>query len=112
MAGTCSSKLVEPPQAAWTTMALRIEASVRISASSAILRSASCAKARALRWAMSSQIGWPLGARAEWGSDIPSASPTTWLVAAVPRNWQPPPGLAQARQPNSAAASSVIWPWA
>ena len=38
--------------------------------------------------------------------------PTTCDVAAVPRNWQPPPGLAQARQPSSAASSSVISPWA
>ena len=48
--------------------------------------------ARALRVAMSSQIGWPLGASAECGSDKPSASATTCDVAAVPRNWQPPPG--------------------
>ena len=41
---------------------------------------------------MSSQIGWPEGASAECGRDRPSASATTWLVAAVPRNWQPPPG--------------------
>ena len=40
----------------------------------------------------------------------PSASATTWDVAAVPRNWQPPPGEAQARQPSSAASSSVIEP--
>jgi len=31
-------------------------------------------------------------------------------VAAVPRNWQPPPGVAHARQPRSAASSSVISP--
>ena len=61
---------------------------------------------------MSSQIGWPDGARAECGSARPSASPTTCDVAAVPRNWQPPPGEAQARQPSSAASSSVISPWA
>ena len=61
---------------------------------------------------MSSQIGWPDGASAECGSASPSASATTWLVAAVPRNWQPPPGEAQARQPSSAASSSVISPWA
>ena len=30
----------------------------------------------------------------------------------MPRNWQPPPGEAQARQPRSAARSSVISPWA
>ena len=64
--------------------------------------------ARAERRAASSQIGWPEGASAVCGSDRPSASPTTCDVAAVPRNWQPPPGLAQARQPTSAAYSSVI----
>ena len=68
--------------------------------------------ARAERRAMSSQIGWPDGASAEWPSDRPSASPTTCEVAAVPRNWQPPPGDAQARQPRSAACSSVISPCA
>ena len=52
---------------------------------------------------MSSQIGWPDGASAEWPATCPSASPTTCDVAAVPRNWQPPPGDAQARQPSSAA---------
>ena len=61
---------------------------------------------------MSSQIGWPEGARAACGSVRPSASATTCDVAAVPRNWQPPPGLAQARQPSSAASSSVSSPWA
>jgi hypothetical protein len=35
----------------------------------------------------------------------------TWDVAAVPRNWQPPPGLPQARQPNSAACCKVNSPW-
>ncbi len=56
--------------------------------------------ARAERRAMSSQIGWPEGASAECGSAMPSASATTCEVAAVPRNWQPPPGEAQARQPS------------
>ena len=69
-------------------------------------------RARAERRAASSQIGCPDGARAEWGRARPSASPTTWDVAAVPRNWQPPPAEPQARQPMSAARSSVISPWA
>ncbi len=42
----------------------------------------------------------------------PSASPTTCDVAAVPRNWQPPPGEAQARHRLRPRASSVIWPCA
>jgi hypothetical protein len=53
---------------------------------SRIPRSSIAASARALRTAMSSQIACPLGASAECGSDIPSASPTTCEVAAVPRN--------------------------
>ena len=68
--------------------------------------------ARAERSAASSQMGWPDGASAAWGSESPRASATTCDVAAVPRNWQPPPGEAQARQPISAAYSSVIYPWA
>ena len=44
--------------------------------------------------------GVPMAPSAEWPSDRPSASPTTCDVAAVPRNWQPPPGDAQARQPE------------
>ena len=42
----------------------------------------------------------------------PRASAMTCAVAAVPRNWQPPPGVAQARQPISAAYSRVICFWA
>ena len=61
---------------------------------------------------MSSQIGWPDGASAECGSARPSASATTCEVAAVPRNWQPPPGEPHARQPSSAASSSVSSPCA
>ncbi len=61
---------------------------------------------------MSVQIACPDGARAECGSDMPSASPTTCAVAAVPRNWQPPPGEAQERHMASAASASVIIPWA
>ena len=67
--------------------------------------------ARADRRAMSSQIGWPEGASAAWGTVRPSASATTCVVAAVPRNWQPPPGVAQARQPRSAASASESSPW-
>ena len=110
-AGRCRIRLVEPPKAACTTMALRTEASVRMSR---IFRprASSASAARAERRAISSQMGCPEGASAECGSDMPSASPTTCEVAAVPRNWQPPPGVAQARQRFSAAASSVIWPCA
>ena len=43
---------------------------------------------------MSSQTGSPEGASALWGSAMPRASATTCAVAAVPRNWQPPPGSA------------------
>ncbi len=59
---------------------------------------------------MSSQMGWPEGASAECGRAMPRASPTTCEVAAVPRNWHPPPGVAQARQSASAASCKVICP--
>ena len=52
------------------------------------------------------------GASAAWGIVMPRASATTCEVAAVPRNWQPPPGDAQARQPSSAASIRLISPWA
>ena len=68
--------------------------------------------ARAERTARSSQIGFPDGASAECSTASPSASATTWLVAAVPKNWQPPPGVAQAWQPRSAASSKLNSPWA
>ncbi len=92
-------------------MALRMAAGVRMSRAP---RPSWCRRkiARAERRAASSQTGWPEGASAVCGSERPSASPTTCEVAAVPRNWQPPPGDAQARQPTSAAYSSVIWFWA
>ena len=61
---------------------------------------------------MSSQTGSPEGASALCGSESPSASATTCDVAAVPRNWQPPPGVPQARQPSSAASSRVMRPCA
>src|SRR5256885_4353436 len=60
--------------------------------------------ARAALHATSSQTGCPEGASAECGTARPKASATTCEVAAVPRNWQPPPGDAHARQPKSAAS--------
>ena len=112
MAGMCSSRFVEPPNAACTTIALRTRR-VGEDVAHRGCRAPRAPSARAAeRRAMSSQIGWPDGASAECGSDRPSASPTTCDVAAVPRNWQPPPGDAQARQPESAASSSVISPCA
>ncbi len=61
---------------------------------------------------MSSHTGCPDGASAECGSESPSASLTTCDVAAVPRNWQPPPGEPHARQPRSAASDSETSPCA
>ena len=61
---------------------------------------------------MSSQTGSPDGASALCGRVRPSASATTCEVAAVPRNWQPPPGVPQARQPMVAASSTVMRPCA
>jgi hypothetical protein len=95
MAGVCSSRFVLPPNAANTASALRNAASVR-TCFVWMPRFVRCSSVVAERFAMSSQIGWPDGDSAECGSDRPSASPITCDVAAVPRNWQPPPGLAQA----------------
>ena len=111
IAGRCRIRLVEPPNAACTIMALRMEASVRMSR----IRMPRCSidsTARADRRAISSQMGCPDGASAACVSVNPSASATTCDVAAVPRNWQPPPGDAHARHRFSAASSSVISPCA
>ena len=104
IAGMCSSRFVEPPNAAWTTIALRTAASVRMSrvvrpraASDVNARAPSAGPCRA-------RSAGRTGASAECGSDRPSASATTCDVAAVPRNWQPPPGEPHARQPSSAAS--------
>ena len=94
---------MDPPNAACTTIALRIDAGLRMSRVVRPRRDSST-RARADRLAMSRQIGWPEGASAAWGTVRPSASATTCEVAAVPRNWHPPPGLAQARHPRSAAS--------
>ena len=59
-------------------------------------RSPSAGRARAT-------TGSPDGASALCGSARPNASATTCDVAAVPRNWQPPPDDPHARQPISAA---------
>ena len=107
IAGRWISRFVEPPNAACSTIALRRAPAV--STSFVPIRSRSNRrKARAERFAVSSQIGCPEGASAECGNDNPRASPTTCEVAAVPRNWHPPPGLAHARHPTSAAYSNVI----
>ena len=58
------SRFVEPPKAACTTMAFRTLASVTMSRPLSP-RERSAAIARAERVAMSSQMGWPEGARAE-----------------------------------------------
>lgn len=42
---------------------------------------------------------------------MPSASATTWAVAAVPRNWQPPPGKPPRGSPFAAAYSRSIRSW-
>ena len=81
----CNRRLVEPPNAACSTIAFWRLAGVRISRV-ASLRSFNPKSARAERRAMSSHTGCPEGASAEWGNESPSASLTTWDVAAVPRN--------------------------
>ena len=112
MAGMCSSRLVEPPNAAWTTIALRTAASVRMSR---VVMPRVVQRAPARGPSARGQVEPDrLAGRGEGRvrQRQPSASPTTCDVAAVPRNWQPPPGEAQARQPSSAASSSVISPCA
>ena len=105
----CSSKFVEPPKAACRAIAFLKAAGVRMSFNAKpfcfIATTAS-----ADRVAMSSQTGWPDGANAECGTAMPIASATTCDVAAVPKNWQPPPGEAHALQPNSVASSSESMP--
>ena len=95
--------MVDPPNAACVTIALWSDASVRMSR---VVMPRACERhaARAPSGApCRARSAGRTGASAEWPSDRPSASPTTCDVAAVPRNWQPPPGDAQARQPRSAA---------
>ena len=108
-AGMCSSRLVEPPNAACTSIAFSSACGVRMAASVS-RRAASRTRARADCRAISSQTGSPDGLSALCGSARPNASATTCAVAAVPRNWQPPPGVPQARQPSSAASSSADEP--
>jgi hypothetical protein len=62
-------------------------------------RSSACAE----RGPSSSHAGSPEGASALCGSASPNPSATTCDVAAVPRNWQPPPAEPQARHPMLAA---------
>ena len=111
MAGVCSSRFVEPPHAACTTMAFSKAASVRMSCD-VTPRFSDMTSAFAERRAMSSHAPVPEGDSAPCVIASPSASATTWDVPAVPRNWHPPPGEAQARQPMSWAYSSVTSPWA
>src|SRR4051812_178 len=92
-------------------MAFRTAASVSISGTHLRFLCIS-SRAEAERRARSSQMGCPEGVRAEWASDIPSASPTTCDVAAVPRNWHPPPGDAHALHPSSAASDKLSFPTA
>ena len=102
---------MDPPKAAWTVIAFRTAASVRIWLV-VMPRPSRLTSARADRRAMSVQIGCPDGTSALWASESPRASPTTCEVAAVPRNWQPPPGEPHARHPSSAALSRLSSPWA
>ena len=90
-AGTWIRRFVEPPNAACASIAFSSASCVRTSASVRPSRHCSCT-ACAVRRATSSQIGCPDGASAACGTVSPKASATTWAVAAVPRNWQPPPG--------------------
>ena len=78
-------QVAEPPQAAWVIIALWIALGVRIFEVCILLRCRWCI-AFADHIAKTIQTGKTLGERAERGRDIPRDSPTTWEVAAVPRN--------------------------
>ena len=109
MAGVWRSRFVEPPHAAWTTIAFSNAASVRMSLD-LMPRFSAMTRARADRTATSNHAGVPEGESAPWVMARPRASETTWDVPAVPRNWHPPPGDAQARHPTSWAYSRVTSP--
>ena len=111
IAGVCSNRFVEPPQAACTTMAFSNAASVSMSWLVRPLAS-DMTSARADLTATSIHAGVPDGDSAECVMARPSASATTWEVPAVPRNWHPPPGDAHALHPTSCAYSSVTSPCA
>ena len=102
---------MEPPHAAWTTMAFSNAASVRMSLD-LMPRFSAMTRARAERTATSNHAGVPLGDSAAWVMASPRASDTTCDVPAVPRNWQPPPGDAHARHPTSWAYWRVTSPCA
>ena len=85
MAGMCSSRFVDPPNAACTSIAFSMACGVRIDAigmPSARNRISAVADRRPSSY----QEGSPDGASALCGSARPSASATTCDVAAVPRN--------------------------
>ena len=89
IAGRWRTRFVEPPQAAWTSIAF----DRRLGQDAALGRAARRAAQRKRRAPGGVEPdGLAGGARAQWGRARPSASATTCAVAAVPRNWQPPPG--------------------
>ena len=102
IAGICNSRLVDPPKAACTSMAFSMACCVRMPPSGRP-RPCSLSRASADRRPSSNHDGSPDGASALCGRASPSASATTCDVAAVPRNWHPPPAEPQARHPISAA---------
>ncbi len=83
IAGMCSSRFVEPPNAACTSIAFSIAGCVRIRPTEMPSMWRRCSAA-AERLASSSQTGSPDGASALCGSARPNASATTCDVAAVP----------------------------
>ena len=103
MAGRCSRKFVEPPTGRVDGHRVADRAvGDHVAHGQAQRRSAAARRARSAAPRRARSAG-PRAPSAVCGSARPSASATTCAVAAVPRNWQPPPGDAQARQPISAA---------
>ena len=103
IAGMCSRRFVEPPNAAWTSIAFSIAWLDEDLTDRDAEQDARRCSAAAERLASSSQTGSPDGASALCGSASPRPSATTCEVAAVPRNWHPPPDDPHARQPMVAA---------
>ena len=108
ISGTWRSAFVEPPIAAWTTIAFSNASRVRIFRgvmSSASRRMTCFPAARAYRRSFVSGMG----TTAEPGRARPSASDSTWPVEALPMNWHAP-HVGHAPSWASASSSSASSP--
>jgi hypothetical protein len=107
-AGTCSTRFVEPPNAACVIIAFLHRGIgddvtlMRVPDSSNVISASADAAAMSIHDRMS---GW--SERGMTNREADRLSPTTLRRGAVPRNWQPPPGVARRGIRVSAARSSV-----